>query len=244
MPVNHRAKTVGVLGGMGPEATVDFMTKVIAATPARADQDHLRMLVDHNPGVPDRQKAILDGAEDPGPVLARMAARLEAAGAEFLVIPCNTAYVFKDAVAAATSIPLLSIVDVTVHEARCCVPGIRAIGVLATAGCLAGGVYQHALAAAGIDAVTPAEAELAELMELVYVIKAGKHDEATGQAMARLAEALRERGAEAVIAGCTEIPLVLGQHLLSIPLISSTDALAQATVARATGNEQLLDKEP
>ena len=218
MPVNHRAKTVGVLGGMGPEATVDFMTKVIAATPARADQDHLRMLVDHNPGVPDRQKAILDGAEDPGPALARMAARLEAAGAEFLVIPCNTAYVFKDAVAAATSIPLLSIVDVAVHEARRGVPGIRAVGVLATAGCLSGGVYQRALAAAGIDAVLPVEEELAELMELVYAIKAGKHDEATGPAMARLAGALRDRGAEAVIAGCTEIPLVLGQQLLSIPL--------------------------
>jgi aspartate racemase len=244
MPVTHRAKTIGVLGGMGPEATVDFMTKVIAATPARADQDHLHMLVDHNPGVPDRQKAILDGAEDPAPALARMAARLEAAGAEFLVIPCNTAYVFKDAVAAATSIPLLSIVEVTVDEAKRRVPGIKAVGVLATAGCLAGGVYQRALAAAGIDALTPAEEELAELMELVYAIKAAKHDEAIGQAMARLAGALQDRGAESVIAGCTEIPLVLGQRMLSIPLISSTDVLARATVAHATGNEQLLDKVP
>jgi aspartate racemase len=136
MPVTARGKLIGVLGGMGPEATVDFMSKVIAATPARRDQDHVRMLVDHNPAVPDRQQAILDGAEDPAPALAAMAARLEAAGAEFLVIPCNTAYVFKGAVEAATSIPLLSIVDVTVDEVRQRVPGIKAVGVLATAVCI------------------------------------------------------------------------------------------------------------
>jgi aspartate racemase len=229
---------------MGPEATVDFMTKVIAATPASSDQDHLRMLVDHNPGVPDRQRAILDGAEDPGPALAQMAERLEAAGAEFLVIPCNTAYVFKGAVEAATSIPLLSIVDVTVDEVTRRVPGIGMVGVLATAGCLAGGVYQRALEAAGIDTVTPGADELAALMELVYAIKAGKHGEATGREMARLAGALQDRGAEAVIAGCTEIPLVLGQQLLSIPLVSSTDALARATVARALGDKRSSNKEP
>ena len=238
-----RGKRIGVLGGMGPEATVDFMSKVIAATPARRDQDHVRMLVDHNPAVPDRQQAILDGAEDPAPALAAMAARLEAAGAELLVIPCNTAYVFKGAVEAATSIPLLSIVDVTVDEVRQRVPGIKAVGVLATAGCLAGGVYQRALETAGLDAVLPSAEELAELMELVYAVKGGKHDTATGRAMARLADALSERGAEAVIAGCTEIPLVLGQPLLSMPLISSTDVLAQATVACAIGSRPLLDKE-
>jgi aspartate racemase len=243
MPVTARSKLVGVLGGMGPEATVDFMSKVIAATPAHRDQDHVRMLVDHNPGVPDRQLAILDGAEDPAPALAAMATRLEAAGAEFLVIPCNTAYVFKEAVAAATSLPLLSIVDVTVDDVTRRVPGIRAVGVLATAGCLAGGVYQRALEAAGIDAVMPSEGELAALMELVYAIKGGQHGQATSRAMARLADALRERGAEAVIAGCTEIPLVLGQRLLSIPLISSTDVLARATVVHAVGNERCLKKE-
>ena len=103
-------KTVGVLGGMGPEATVDFMAKVIALTDARRDQDHVRMLVDHNPQVPNRQDAILGDGEDPGPVLADMAADLEASGADFLVIPCNTAYVFEDAILAATHIPLISIV--------------------------------------------------------------------------------------------------------------------------------------
>ena len=101
---------IGILGGMGPEATVDFMAKVIALTDASCDQDHVRMLVDHNPQVPNRQDAILGDGEDPGPVLADMAADLEASGADFLVIPCNTAYVFEDAILAATHIPLISII--------------------------------------------------------------------------------------------------------------------------------------
>jgi aspartate racemase len=108
------AATVGVLGGMGPEATVDFMAKVIAFTPAEKDQDHVHMLVDNNPKVPNRQAAILADGVDPRPELAAMAARLEASGADFLVIPCNTAYVFRDAVNEAVGIPLISIIDVTV----------------------------------------------------------------------------------------------------------------------------------
>ena len=107
-------KTVGVLGGMGPDATVDFMSKVIAATPAEKDQDHLRMLVDSNPHVPNRQEALLRGGEDPGPVLAAMAKGLQAAGADFLVMPCNTAHAFKDAIIEAVDIPLVSIIDVSV----------------------------------------------------------------------------------------------------------------------------------
>ncbi len=85
------SRTVGVLGGMGPDATVDFMAKVIALTPATKDQDHIRMIIDHNPKVPNRQTAILDNGEDPGPDLAATATRLDTAGADFLVIPCNTA---------------------------------------------------------------------------------------------------------------------------------------------------------
>ena len=105
------SKIIGVLGGMGPDATVDFMSKVIALTPADKDQDHIHMIVDHNPGVPNRQAAILGDGQDPGPELAAMAARLEAAGADYLVIPCNTAYVFKDAVVGASGVPCLSLLS-------------------------------------------------------------------------------------------------------------------------------------
>ena len=234
-------KTVGVLGGMGPEATVDFMARVIALTDASCDQDHVRMLVDHNPHVPNRQDAILHGGEDPGPVLADMAADLEASGADFLVIPCNTAYVYQDAILAATHVPLISIIGVSIAAAAERAPGAERIGLLATDGCLESGIYQSGFAAAGLAAELPTAEELQQLMTLVRTIKAGKQTEATGRAMADLAEALVSRGAGAIIAGCTEIPLVLDADAVSVPLVSSTDALAEMTVKLATGEIPLPD---
>lgn len=237
-------KIVGVLGGMGPEATVDFMAKVIAATPARRDQDHIRMLVDHNPSVPNRQAAILAGGKDPGPALAEMAARLEAAGAEFLVIPCNTAYVFEDSIKAAANIPLVSIIDVTIAEIGKQAPGARKIGILATDGCLAAGVYQNALEARGFRPLVPESDEMTQLMALIHDIKGGDSGASSTAGMRDIAAALCERGAEAVIAGCTEIPLVLNQSMLPVPLIASTDVLAEHTVALARGEAPLPAKEP
>ena len=236
-------KVVGVLGGMGPEATVDFMAKVIAATPADKDQDHVHMLVDHNPTVPNRQAAILSDGRDPGPALAVMAERLEAAGADFLVIPCNTAYVFQDSISAATRLPLVSIIDVTIADVVAQVPGASKVGLLATDGCLKAGVYQDALAARGIEPLVPDAAELRELMSLVNGIKAGRSGADTAAGMRDLATSLCARGAEALIAGCTEIPLVLQQSMLPVPLIASTDALAVHTVALARGELPLPVKE-
>ena len=220
----------GVLGGMGPEATVDFMAKVIALTPGEKDQDHIHMLVDHNPTVPNRQDAILGGGEDPGPALADMARRLETAGADFLVIPCNTAYVFEQAVIDAVDIPLVSIIDVTIDA----IPeGCEAVGLLATGGCLQAGVYQRGLEQRQLTALEPTADELVELMSAVNAIKAGKADAATGATLQALAQALIERGAGAIIAGCTEIPLALEQSMIEVPLLSSTDILAQRTVQLA-----------
>ena len=222
-----KRKVPGVLGGMGPEATVDFMAKVIALTPGDKDQDHIHMLVDHNPTVPNRQDAILGNGADPGPELAAMARRLEAAGADFLVIPCNTAYVFEQAITAVVDIPLVSIIDETINA----IPqGCPAVGLLATGGCLQAGVYQRALDHRGIRAIEPTAAEVEQLMRAVTAIKAGEGDAATADTLRSLAEALVARGAGAVIAGCTEIPLALKPAMLEVPLLSSTDILAQKTV--------------
>jgi aspartate racemase len=223
-------KIPGVLGGMGPEATVDFMAKVIALTPGEKDQDHIHMLVDHNPTVPNRQDAILGEGEDPGPALADMARRLETAGADFLVIPCNTAYVFEHAIIDAVDIPLVSIIDVTIDA----IPeSCDAVGLLATGGCLQAGVYQRGLEERQLAALEPTADEMLELMSAVNAIKAGKADAATGAALLALAQALIERGAGAIIAGCTEIPLALEQSMIEVPLLSSTDILAQRTVQLA-----------
>lgn len=223
------SKTVGVLGGMGPDATVDFMSRVIRATPADKDQDHLRILVDSNPHVPNRQEALLRGGEDPGPALASMAKGLEAAGADFLVMPCNTAHAFKEAIETSVRIPLVSIIDATVEACG----DAEAVGVLATDGCIASGVFQQALAERGKRFVLLDDAQTKALMHLITQIKAGDAGLAVADGMRVLAEALVARGADAIIAGCTEIPLVLGDDMCEVPLVSSTDALARAAVAIA-----------
>ena len=228
-------KVVGVIGGMGPDATVDFMSSVIAFTKATRDQDHVRMLVDNNPAIPCRQEALLGNGENPGPVMADMARGLEVAGADFLVMPCNTAHAFADAVRDAVSIPLLSIVDVTVAACRT----HAAVGMLATKGCLEARVYQDVFATAGSELVVPDDAEFTELMELIFAIKAGDRSSGIGGRMHRLAEALVARGATVVVGGCTEITLVLHDDMLTVPLVSSTAELAQATADICAGRREL-----
>src|SRR5690348_7801651 len=102
---------IGVLGGMGPRATVDFYSKLIAATPAECEQDHLRVHIDSNPQIPDRSEALAGRGESPGTVLAAMAAGLERAGADFLVMPCNTAHAFEPEIRAAVNVPFVSMID-------------------------------------------------------------------------------------------------------------------------------------
>lgn len=224
-------KTVGVLGGMGPEAAVDFMATVVAMTPARTDQDHVHMIVDNDPSIPPRQDAILRDGTDPGPAMASMAKRLQDAGADFLVMPCNTAHVFNKAVTGAVSIPLLSIIDVTVAACR----NYERVGLLTTEACLKGGIYQAAMQALGKEMVLPTDEEITEFTELVFRIKQGDKSEPVAKGMLRMADALQTRGAQAIIAGCTEIPLVLNKSMLDIPLVSSTDELARQTIAFARG---------
>lgn len=223
-------KTVGVLGGMGPDATVDFMSKVIALTPASSDLDHIHMLVDHNPTVPNRQQALLSDGEDPGPAMAAMARRLEDAGADFLVMPCNTAEAFASSIVEAVDIPLVSIVDETIAALP---DGCETVGLLATDGCLQAGIYQRALNSRGLQFVAPEGDDMQEFMGLVYAIKGGDLGGAIADTMRVLAQELVAQGADAVVAGCTEIPLVLDGSMLNVPLISSTDVLAARTVQLA-----------
>jgi aspartate racemase len=239
--MNNETRVAGVLGGMGPEATVDFMRQVIALTKVSRDQDHVRMLVDHNPQVPSRQRALLEDGPSPAPELAAMAARLEAAGADFLVMPCNTAFAFRAAIEAAVRIPLLSIVELTAAEAIR--HGARGIGILATRGCLRAGVYQEQFSGSGVALLLPGEDELDLFMELVERIKLGDTGGEVKASMMSLALAQVQRGARAIIVGCTEVPLVLDPLMIGVPLISSTEVLAAETVRLARGDKPLPHKE-
>lgn len=224
-------RIAGVLGGMGPGATVDFMARVIASTGATADQDHIHMVVDHNPHVPNRHEAIAGTAPGIGPDLAAMATRLEGAGADFLVMVCNTAHAFESDIRAAVRIPFVSIIDVVMDELL--QRPARRVGVMAAEGCLRAGLYQDALERAGLEAVLWSESELARFMALVYRIKAGERDGDIAAGLRRLAAELEFRGADTLVAGCTEIPLFLGQRDTVAPMLSSTELLVRRTIALA-----------
>jgi len=225
------SKAIGVIGGMGPAATADFFVKLLEATPAERDQDHLRVLIDSNPRVPDRNAAIAGRGPSPGPQLAQAARGLERAGADVLVIACNTAHAFADEIQSAVQIPLLSMIDATADAAMRSNPW--RVGVLAADGCRRAGLYQRAFADRGVEALFLNEEEQWDFMQLLYRIKAGDVGDATRRAMEHLAISLNARGAQAVVAACTEVPLVLNTDALATPVISSTDALVARVVAFA-----------
>ena len=226
-------KVIGVLGGMGPAATVDFMAKVYAAESAPIEQDRVRLIVDCNPAVPDRNAAIRGEGPSPGPVLAAMAAGLAAAGADVLVVPCNTAHAWGAEIAAGAGIPMLSMIDATCDALAAASPGARRIGLLAGQGCLDAGVYQDAFARRGWTTILPGAKAQAAFMDALYRIKGGAMGAVERAAFATCAREVAGAGAEAIVAGCTEVPLLLGPADAPVPLIDATLALAEKAVAWA-----------
>lgn len=231
IPTREAARlTLGVLGGLGPSATVDFLDKLIRATPANADQDHLRVLVDINPSTPDRNLAIRGLGPSPGPTLAAMAKSLHAVGADYLVMICNTAHTFEADIQRAVPVPFVSLIRETCGEVKRRLPNCRLVGLLATSGCLEAGVYEAGLADRGLSSVVLEGADQADFMNLIYQIKAGNRSEAATREAVRLADRLTQLGAELIVAACTELPLVMNDRDISSPLIDPTVTLARRCV--------------
>lgn len=214
-------RTLGVLGGMGPAATTAFLARVQALTPAERDTDHIRMLVDINPQVPDRQRAP-DAAEA---MLGQMAMRLRDAGAQVLAMPCNTAHALTGAIRK-VGLPFIDMIAETTAVATS--GGANKIGVLATPGGEA--LYTRALQARGARIVRLTGADRQAVMDCINAVKAGDTGEAPRAEMRRLAAALVAAGAEVVVAGCTEVPLLLAAGDVSVPLVDSAEVLAAACV--------------
>lgn len=218
-----------------PEATLDFFAKLLAHTDASTDQEHVRVIIDSNPKVPNRNLAIAGHGPSPGPVLAQMARHLEQGGAEFVVMVCNTAHAYEADIRAAIAVPFVSMID----EARDCVlrdyPNASAVGVLAADGCRHAGLYETALGQCGREALRLDDAKQEEFMSLIYDIKRGDKSERISKAMYKFGETLIDRGAEIVIAACTEIPLVVCEANFPCALIDTTDVLAGRCVLYAQG---------
>lgn len=193
---------IGVIGGMGPAATADFYARLVEATPARRDQDHLHVVIDGNPAIPDRSAALLRRGPDPTPLLVDAARRLESMGAELLVMPCNTASAFSDAVSRAVRCPLLRWHEVAVAELRARVPQARSVGLLATEGTVAAGVYQRALAHGGLACVVPRAALQAQVARIIARRKAG---DASEPLRTELGAVVSGVAADVVLLACTEL---------------------------------------
>lgn len=221
---------LGILGGMGPMATVDFMGKVIRNTPASCDQDHIQMVVCSATNVPDRTAAILGQGRDPFPAMLKALQRLELSGATRIVIPCNTAHHWHSALQAETSVPIVHIVD-AVADALAEQRTDPTIGVLATDGTVHARIYQKRLAERGYVCVVPDAKAQAEVMRAIRLVKAGHTDEAAG-ILGREAETLAAKGCSHIAMACTEIPLALAalDNDLGAALLDPTEMLAQACV--------------
>ncbi len=228
-----RDEPVGVLGGLGPAATVLFMHRLVELTDADRDQDHVDLLVWQHGSIPDRSAFLLGHGESPEPALVADAVALERAGARFIAIPCNTAVVWVEQMRAAVSIEVLDTVAETVDAARQAVPGLQRLGVLATDGTLLAGTYAGAAAAAGIDLVTPSPEVQREVMAIVYDgVKAGVP--VSRARFDAVVDHLRDQGAEAVALGCTELSVLHGElGVDDVTIVDSIGALARRVVLRA-----------
>lgn len=220
---------LGVLGGMGPAATLEFLNQVHDFTPAKRDQDHIRILMDLNPKVPDRN-APGSGA---GAVLAEMAGALAGAGAEVLAMPCNTAHAHADLIQRASGLPLIDLIETGASAARD--SGARRVGVLGTKGALR--LYREYLAAQAMGLVTLEPERQDEFMATIYKIKGGDLGAGVRREMAGYAADLIAGGAEALVAGCTEAPLAMDASDVRAPFIDPGELLARRCVAVCLGLE-------
>ena len=223
-------KTLGIIGGMGPQATVDLYQKILNHTPAQCDQEHIHVIIDSYPQVPDRSAYLCGEGEDPLPYLHESAARLQNAGAHALLMPCNTAHAFVPALRERIRIPILHIAEAA--AAQITAAHGKRIAVLATTGTQQAGIYRQVLQAAGYQVIEPDAAQSEILMRCIYDgAKAGK----TAEYAPLRAEMIATMDADSFILGCTEIPLFLPWWQDPRPTIDATDALAIAAVAFARG---------
>ena len=222
---------VGIIGGLGPMATVYFYELVLSLTEAKRDQDHVNMVILNHASIPDRTAYICGrSADSPLPYMIADAKRLQTAGANFIVIPCNTAHYFFDEIENSVSIPVLNIVTETVGAAKRRYKNIRRVGVLATDGTVQTRTYELACEKAGLECVVPDEDVQAELMDFIYGdIKAGKPVDKNK--LEGFFEHLRSKGCGCIILGCTELSVAKRDcRVTDRDVLDSLEVLALRTI--------------
>lgn len=227
-------KTVGILGGMGSESTAHFFLKVIKSTPAATDQEHLRILIDNNPNIPDRTQAILGLGESPVREATRSIRNLEHLGVDIIAMPCNTAHYFYSELQDKTDIPILNTINETASYIHDTYPEMKKIGLLATTGTMRTRLYHDEIK--GLEIVAPDKKLQEKVMNSIYGeegIKSGNTEGAPRDDILEVIEVLLKKGAEAIILGCTELSLISIKEEVPVPLIDPSQVLADVVVKKA-----------
>lgn len=226
-------KIIGIIGGMGPLATADLFRKIVVNTKADKDQDHIRILIDNNTDIPDRTKAIVASGKSPLPQLIKSAVSLVTMGAEFLIMPCNTAHYFLPEIQKNVEVPILSMLGVTAEALQR--KGIKKVGLLATEGTVSSGIYQQAFRKKEIEILGISKEEQSAITDLIYKgVKAGEQSY-NATAARGVMESLLHRGAEILVLGCTELPVAVEMYKLNYNVCDPTLELARAAIIAANG---------
>lgn len=241
-PAPEKKFKLGILGGVGPSATVDFMNKVIQNTPASKDQDHIKMVVEQNPQIPDRTANLIRQETDPTVAMFSTCKKLEAEGAHAIAIPCNTAHAYVKSIQEHLSIPIINMLSTTAIHIAVHFGTEAVVGLLATSGTIQSRVYHEVLTASGLDVLTPDEQHQDLVMESIYGeqgVKAGFTQGRSKECILKAIEYLKDNGAQVIVLGCTELPLLFPEQTeitvkeSVIPLVDPTVILAKKIVLLA-----------
>lgn len=223
-------RVIGILGGMGPEATVELYYRIIRTTNVQRDQDHIKTIIYSNPKVPDRTKAILGNGESPLPEMIKTAKTLEKAGADFIIIPCNTAHYFINELRESVNIPILNMIELTAKKVKEEFPKIKRAGLIATDGTVNSEIYHKNFNEIKVDTLSPPNNLQKEVMKAIYEhIKKGDLDGGR-KILLKVAENLHTQGSQIILCGCTEVSLVLKEGDVSAPILDPLQVLAETAV--------------
>ncbi|WP_312700497.1 amino acid racemase [Sedimentibacter sp.] len=225
-------KTIGIIGGMGPLATVDLYSRIVMRTKAQKDQDHIHVIIDSNTDIPDRTKSILGGGVDPAVELIKSAKRLEQAGADFLIMPCNTAHFFIDKIKESVSIPFINMIEETVKYTLNKYGKDVVVGLMATDGTIKSKIYENYYKDMGIKTVIPEKTQ-DKIMKFIYdIIKSGKYEEGTDLFFECVNE-LKCMGADAFLLGCTELSSAQYLYKIEGPYINPMEVITESSIIYA-----------
>lgn len=229
-------KTIGVIGGMGPQATVDFFQKVLNNTKAVRDQDHIHIIIDNNPKIPDRTDFLLGKGESPLKSLVHSAVGLQLMGADILAMPCNTAHYFYEEITKLIDIPFINMIEEVAADIKAKSPGVKRVGLLATEGVYSMNLYGRYLEKYGIEADVPNREGKEAVSETIYTVKEDLNAVDITR-INRVIEGMKKNGIETIILGCTELPLLTDRYPGGVEYIDTTSLLAKKAVEQASAQQ-------